>query len=378
MKKIKLKAKLKIDLDINSFRENYEKKINDKIKEMNNNSNLSDYEKREAILKEENSSTYNSNNKNSLKINNIKEAEYNINTSEIRKENENKIEEKCNKIKDKNLSDFEKRELVLKSEKTAINHRGENKLNINENESNIIISEQNDEHEKRKEIETINSINKSSIADIPTADTISQVKEDSFEISNSTFIQEKTNPNFISFIVKESKTFNPSRNNFLLKNKLYDNLLKRNNTLQPERYKLGHDQYIYAYPNDTNTYCITISERLNKNKEAKAKKDLIQDKNYYKSLGLCFCGKFIEELKMKCSPNQFMCKECMKINKEKYNLSEKYLINMSGRVARNQKGNYHCYGLFVVKKDSDFEICGVKFTCESCNLLNIYTKYYSS
>ena len=378
MKKIKLKNKNKFVLDINSIIKDSKKKINDKIKEMNNSSDLSDYEKIEAILKEENSSTYNSNKKNCFKINNTKGVEYDINTKEIIKEYEKIIEEKCNKINDKNISDFEKRLLVLKSDKTTTNHRGENELNNNENESNVIISEQNDEHEERKEMETINSINKSSIADIPTADTLSQTKEDFFDNSNLTFIQEKTNPNFISLDNEESKTFNPTRNDYLLKNKLYDNLLKHHNTLQPEKYKLGHDQYIYAYPNSTNTYCITISERLNKNKEAKAKKDLIQDKNYYISLGLCFCGKSIEELKMKCTPNQFMCKECMKINKEKYNLSEKYLINMNGRVARNKNGNYQCCGLFVVKNDSDFEICGAKFTCESCNLLNKYSKYYSS
>ena len=376
MKKIKFKNKLKFDLDTNSIRRDFEKRINEKIKEMNNNSDLSDYEKREVILKEENSSTYNSNKKNSFKINNKKELKIDI--YKINKEYEESIKKKYNKIKDKNISDFEKILLILKSEKTTTIHRGENNLNINKNESNIIISEQNYEHEVRKEMGTINSINKSSIADMTTADTLSQVKEDSFENSNSTFIQEKTNPNFISFNNKESKIFNPTRNNYLLKNKLYDNLLKHHNTLRPENYKLGHDKCIYAYPNNTNTYCITISERFNKNKEAKAQKDLIQDKNYYESFGLCFCGKFIEELKMKCAPNQFMCKECMEINKEKYNLSEKYLINMNGRVARNQKGSYHCYGLFVVKKDSEFEICGVKFSCESCNLLNNYSKYYSS
>jgi hypothetical protein len=379
MKKINLKTKLKFDIDLNSIRGDSEKKINDKIKEMNN-SDLSDYEKREAILKEENSSTYNSNKKNNFKINNTKQVKFYLNIKEIIKEYNKFIEKKYNKIKDKNISDFDKRRLVLISDKTTTNNRGENELNNNENESNIIISEQKDEHEERKEMDTINSINNSSIADKPTADTLSQAKEDSFDIFNLTFIQEKTNPNCISFYNEESKTFNAPRNNYLLKNKLYDYLLKRpNNTLfLPEKYRLGHDQYIYAYPNNTNTYSITISERFNKNKEAKAQKDLIQDKNYNKSLGLCFCGKFIEELKMKCAPNQFMCKECMEINKEKYNLSEKYLINMNGRVARNQKGNYQCCGLFVVKNDSDFVICGAKFTCESCNLLNKYSKYYSS
>ena len=191
------------------------------------------------------------------------------------------------------------------------------------------------------------------------------------------YLFKKKHPNFTS-LNEKFKTFNEAKQNYYLERKLYDILLKRHNTLQPEKYKLGHNQYKYAYDNNTNTYCITISKILNKNNEIKAQKDIIQDKNYYKSFGLCFCGKFIEEFKMKCAPNQFMCKECMEINKEKYNLSEKYLINMNGRVARNQKGNYQCCGLFVVKNDSDFVICGAKFTCESCNLLNKYSKYYSS
>jgi hypothetical protein len=370
MKKLKLKTKQKFNVSVNSIREDFEKKINDKIKEMKNNSNLSDYEKREAILKQENSSTYNSNNKNSFEIK--------FDIEKVRKEFEISIEKKCNKINDNNISDYEKRALVLKSEKTTTEHIGNNNLNINENESNIIISEQKDEHEERKEEEALNSITERSISDKPTVDTLSEVEEDSFDNSISTIIQEKTNPNFNSFINKEIKKFNPAKQKYLLQYKLYDNLLIHFNNLQPEQYKLDHNKYVFVYPNEIKTYCITISERLNKEEEAKDQKDLIQDINYFKSLGLYFCGKLIEELKMKCAPNEFMCKECMKINKEKYNLKENYLINMNGRVAKMKKESYLCFGLFVGKKESDFIICGVKFTCKSCNLLNKYSKYYSS
>ena len=381
MNKIQLKKKLIFGLGMNSIREESSEKMNEKIKEKDNNSNLSNYEKRIAILKEENSSIYisNSNNKNSFGIKDIKEViskkenkpKFNIKIEELKKENDKNIEKECNKIND-NISDFEKRILVLKSEKTTTFHTVENKLNINENESNTISSEQNVENEERENEETVNQINQSSIADRPTADTSSQIENDSFDNPNSIFIQEKTNPNFTSN--EKIKTFNEAKQNYYLERKLYDILLKRHNTLQPEKYKLGHNQYKYAYDNNTNTYCITISKILNKNNEIKAQKDIIQDKNYYKSFGLCFCGKFIEEFKMKCAPNQFMCKECMKINKAQYNLDKNYLINMNGRVAKKQKGSYYCCGLFK----SDLKTCGDKFTCKSCNLLNLYSKYYSS
>jgi hypothetical protein len=239
MKKLKLKTKQKFNVSVNSIREDFEKKINDKIKEKKNNSNLSDYEKREAILKQENSSTYNSNNKNSFEII--------IDIEKIRKVYEKYIEKKRSEIKDNNISDFEKRVLVLKSEKTTTEHIGNNNLNINENESNIIISEQKDEHEERKEEETLNSITERSIIDKPTADTLSQVEEDSFDNSISTIIQEKTNPNFNSFINKEIKKFNPAKQKYLLQYKLYDNLLIHFNNLQPEQYKLDHNKYVFVY-----------------------------------------------------------------------------------------------------------------------------------
>ncbi len=386
MKNNKAKAKKIFAVGITSIRGDFGKKINDKIKESDNSSNLSDYEKRIAILKEENSSTYNSNNKNSFEIKDTKEIvsqkennqKYDIKTDIIKKENEKIIEKECNKINDNNISDFEKRTLVLKSEKTTTIHTGENKLNINKNESNAISSEQNIEHEERKEEERVNPINESSFEDAPTADTSSQIKNNSCENHNLTFIQEKTNPNFNSFDDKEIKKFSEARQAYLLKLHLNDISLNYKNTLQPEKYKLGHSQYIFAYPNDTNTYCITISEKIKKIKKIETQKDLIQDKNYCKSLGLFFCGKFIEEFKMKCAPNQFMCKECMKINKVQYNLDKNYLINMNGRVAKMQKGSYYCCGIFKGEKESNFGICAKKFTCKSCNILNLYSNYYSS
>ena len=377
MKKIKLKIKPNFSINIHSIREDSEKKINDKIKE-NNISDLIIFEKRIAILKEEKSTIYNSNKKNSFELKNIKEAiskneyeqKFNIDVEEIRKEYEKKIKEKIenNKlsINDKKISNIEKRILALKSEKTTTN-----KIDLN-------IKEHEYEESKEEGGEMINSITESSISDKPTADTLPKIKENSFEFNPIFDNQDEINPNFNTFNNKVIKTFNQAREEYYFKHKLYDNLLNHKDALKPEKYKIGHNKYLYAYPNSTKTYCITLSEKLNENNDIKAQNDLSQDKNYYKSLGLCFCGKFIAELKMTCVPNQFMCKECMKINKLQYNLSQDYLINMNGRVAKIKKGSYHCYGLFVGEKESDLQNCSAKFTCKSCDLLNLYSQYYSS
>lgn len=373
MKKIKLKIKPNFSINMHSIREDSEKKITDKIKE-NNISDLNIFEKRIAILKEEKSTIYNSNKKNSFELKKIKEAvskneceqKFNIDIEKIREELEKKIEEKIEKIKDKKISNYEKRLLTLKSEKTTTN-----KIDLN-------IKEYENEESKEEGGEMINSITESSISDKPTADTLSKIKENSFEFNPIFDNQEEINPNFNTFNNKVIKTFNQAREEYYFKHKLYDNLLNHKDALKPEKYRIGHNKYLYAYPNSTKTYCITLSEKLNENNDTKAQKDLSQDKNYYKSLGLCFCGNFIEELKMTCAPNQFMCKECMKINKLQYNLSQDYLINMNGRVAKIKKGSYHCYGLFVGEKESDLQNCSTKFTCKSCELLNLYSQYYSS
>lgn len=379
MKKIKLKVKPNFSINIHSIREDFEKKINDKIKE-NNISDLNNFEKRIAILKEEKTTIYNSNKKNSFELKKVKEAvskneceqKFNIDVEEIRKEHENKIKEKIenNKlnINDKKISNIEKRILALKSEKTTTN-----KIDLN-------IKEHEYEESKEEGEEMINSITESSISDKPTADTLSKNKEDSFNFNPIFDNQEEINPNFNTFNNKVIKTFNQARENYYFKHKLYDNLLNFKDALKPEKYKIGHNKYLYAYPNSTKTYCITLSEKLNEKNDMKAQKDLSQDKNYYKSLGLCFCGNDIKikDLKMTCAPNQFMCKECMKINKVQYNLSKDYLINMNGRVAKIKKGSYHCYGLFVGEKESDLKNCSAKFTCTSCNLLNLYSEYYSA
>jgi hypothetical protein len=96
--------------------------------------------------------------------------------------------------------------------------------------------------------------------------------------------------------------------------------------------------------------------------------------------GLYFCKKNIEiesasEItNKKCSPNEFMCKNCMEKNKKMYHIKKKYLININGRVAKINKGSYHCFGHFLC--GNQIEDCITKFTCEACKLLNLYSNYF--
>ena len=106
----------------------------------------------------------------------------------------------------------------------------------------------------------------------------------------------------------------------------------------------------------------------------------IENRSYWDKLGLYFCGKKVEinlenekQLK-KCCPNEFICKSCMDINKKKYNLGDKFLINIKGRVSKINKGNYHCFGKFFCR--NQIEDCISKFSCEACRILDLYSKYY--
>ena len=65
----------------------------------------------------------------------------------------------------------------------------------------------------------------------------------------------------------------------------------------------------------------------------------------------------------------------MKNNKEIYNIKKNYLININGRVAKINKGKYHCFGHFLV--GNQIEDCISKFTCKACKLLQIYSEYYN-
>ena len=173
------------------------------------------------------------------------------------------------------------------------------------------------------------------------------------------------------------KSFNYARANYYLKNNLYDILLNIELNIKcPQKYSIADKKYAFVYPNDYTTFSITISGFLSKNKNND--NFITNDKDekeiqFYPSLGLSFCGKItvviIGEKKQEkiCQPDSFMCKNCVEINKRKYKIKNNYLININGRVAKINKGCYHCFGVFSC--GNQIKDCITKFQCKGCKLL---------
>ena len=164
--------------------------------------------------------------------------------------------------------------------------------------------------------------------------------------------------------------------------KLYDNIVDYNNKKNiklPKLIQLDEEKYYYLYANKLKTYYYIKSAFLGSNQSIN--KDIDESK-LNESLGLFFCGKNIEynNENIICSPNNMICKNCMEKNRIRYNLKDKYLININGRVAKKNKNKdegFHCFGHFLIEK-IQIENCLDKFCCEACKLLNKFEKYYYS
>ena len=183
-------------------------------------------------------------------------------------------------------------------------------------------------------------------------------------------------------IINEQK-LNYARANFCLKNKLNDRTYtqKMYEITQPPKYKINNECFTFIYPNLTITHCFALSELLKSDKlnfgNLVVDEIAINDSTYNKQLALFFCGMendIGDGTKKKCSPNQFMCRKCMNINKKLYHLKKHYLINIIGRASKINKGGYHCFGHFLV--NDKIEDCITNFTCKGCQLLNLYSKNY--
>jgi hypothetical protein len=169
---------------------------------------------------------------------------------------------------------------------------------------------------------------------------------------------------------------------YWIKYKLYDNIMDYSNKKikLPKLVQLDEEKYCYFYLNNFNTYFYTKSAFLGSNKSINNDKYDLDECKLNESLGLFFCGKNIEynNENIICSPNSIICKKCMEKNKRRYNLKNKYLININGRVAKKTKGEdkvFHCFGHFLIGK-IQIENCLDKFCCEACKLLSKYEKYY--
>jgi len=253
-------------------------------------------------------------------------CEFSVGINIIRKETDNKIET----------------ELYMNITKSNINKKDQKKESLNKD--NIMENNENKENESY-------SLNDSS----------------SLKCENSTISESS-----------EEKEFNKLRSDFYIKYKLYDNTFNTGpNLFCPPKYKINEKHFGFLYKNELVTYAITKSNFINNCKN--------NNKEYegynHPKLGLYFCGKEFEIIikenikNTKCAPNQFMCRDCMEINKTIYNIKSKYLININGRVAKINKGSYHCFGHYL--DNNQIEDCITKFTCKACKLLDEYSQYYT-
>ena len=294
---------------------------------------------------------------------------FQINIIEIRKKEINNIKSQVSQILDNTLNDFKKTIILLKKNKTTVI--------LIKNKNSMLISIIND----NTNISFLNPLN--------LQDSNSSLSNIYDSFSDSTRFDSKLNirNNPINENISELN-FNSVRSNYYIKNNLYDVPIGQliNNYNHAPKYKINEELYSFVYPNELITYCFTISGFLsNKNNINFNFNSINLENNEISSkfdsiLGLYFCGQILkfqfenETSIKKCAPNEFMCKECMRINKKKYNIKDKYLININGRVAKINKDKYHCFGKFSC--GNIIEDCIKNFSCRACKILDNYSKYY--
>ena len=194
-----------------------------------------------------------------------------------------------------------------------------------------------------------------------------------FDSSKSNIIDNNISISFSSNNNQNVNKFNSIKNNYYENNKLYDIKLVKNskNINLPLQYRINEKNFAFVYPNNLVTYIICISGYMVKDEK------IFKENIFDESCGLQFCGKNIEiktKINKNCRPNVFLCKECMQKNKKLYNIKKKYLININGRIAKINKGSYHCFGKFLI--GNIIEDCINKFSCMACKLLDQYLTYY--
>ena len=306
-------------------------------------------------------------------------TKFSLNLLKVKKENDFHLYEKMKEIEDSTLNIFMIKILLLKNAESTT-------VNLTNNQNLTIIGIQN-ENEINSHIMNNSSYNSFIIHSLSfyshnlTKSTFYDTQKDIniYNISNS--LKEEAN-----LEIPELK-FNSLRAEFCLKNKIYDIPLSLEilNYNHPPKYRINNDFFAYLYPNEPKTYCITITRFIAKNEILNNdSKNIEINKNYNSKynfkLGLYFCGKNEQinignknESKI-CKPDEFICKQCMKLNKTKYNLKKSYLVNICGRVTKINKGSYHCFGHFLL--GNQIEQCITRFSCDACKNLNHFSEYY--
>ena len=145
---------------------------------------------------------------------------------------------------------------------------------------------------------------------------------------------------------------------YYIEYKLYDNISDYNNKNKiklPQIVQIDEGKFYYFYLNTLKTHFYTKSAFLGDSKSIIEENYDLDECKLNESLGLFFCGKTIEYNNEKtiCAPNTMICKKCMEKNKKRYNLGNKYLININGRAAKKiQDGDkdkgFHCFGHFLI------------------------------
>jgi hypothetical protein len=313
---------------------------------------------------------------------------FNIDILQIMDERESHFSEKIKKIKDPILSNEEKRRMVLEEEYSHTYYIDDTaEINDKKKLINSIEKEKEEDNKKNKfmflKIDIKNYVYSNERKTENPKSAIIKKKGNvfNFDFNESQESGNSTNDsNFGENRENQSIIFKDERIHFYLKNKLYDiTLNKKNEQITiPSKYLINKNNCFFLYDNDLNTYYITCSGHI------RDKMDVIiinnnGNKNYYPQFGLFFCGKNITikngDITKKCSPNNFMCNECINKNKNNYKIQDKYLININGRVVTLNKGSYHCFGHFLC--GNKIEDCINKFTCKACQEIDSYKDYYS-
>lgn len=378
------------DINIKKIQEEQKNRVNQKIAEIND-SNLNENQKLLFALRQDKTTTYRVSEMESPEK--IEKPKYKVDIDAYNKLDEKRIkkiaQEKYNNL---NLSDKEKYLKALEDDMCPTIDLREEFKDLNKSESKIFIYEEDNNEPKQNETDLSKSINATRDKSLNDSKNIYindtedySIEEEYLNKSFSVFSELKNQTITESIENKKKNCFIPARAQFYLKYELDDILLintKVQNILIPKIYEINEEKNAFVYSNNLNTYYITESHCIFNHKE-KNKLDEIDktDEKFHKKLGLYFCGKQ-ENVPTKngrviktCEPNNFMCKDCMEKNKRIYSLKKNYLININGRVSKKNKGNYHCFGRYLIN-NSQIEDCITTFSCKACRNLEDYEKYY--
>jgi len=340
------------EIDFKNVRDEQEKKIQEKMKLIKGD--YTESEKRDMVLMELKTTT--------CYLDENQESKKKIDIEKIKEKEEMEINKKIDEI-NSNESYYDKKLSVLNEISTKKSYLNQEEINKYFEKNQKIKSDiLNEEKKVSDDNSTSNQTSESTYLNF-------QDESNSANSTQATSICEKSKEKGLRII-----EINDGRKNFYKKINCSDILLEKTNenSFLPSKGNIDDKHSIYIYDDNLESFPVIQSNLLNTS-------ELGKNINFGEPLD--FCGKKVKlkgEMEIReCAPNNFMCKECMEKNKMKYNLPEKLLIGINGRVAGiNSKDNkIHCIGTFKFDKN-DLRTCATKFTCKSCQILNSLKNYY--